>query len=149
MQRIRGVLLAVLACSSAAVAAQTATPEVFAPGVISGPASEDSAAFSPDGNTLVFDRSTGHRGRDFQDQPRVERFGDDVVFAEFEIVGIISQVDRFRYRFFGHFGNRTYGSQFHFLINSSSPYIKRPPENIGKTQHVIYLVRVICTAGSH
>ena len=59
MQRIRGVLLAVLACSSAAVAAQTATPEVFAPGVISGPASEDSAAFSPDGNTLVFDRSTG------------------------------------------------------------------------------------------
>lgn len=33
-----------------------ATPQVFAPGVISGPASEDSAAFAPDGNTVFFDR---------------------------------------------------------------------------------------------
>lgn len=33
-----------------------AAPEVFAPGVISGPASEDSAAFTPDGNSVFFDR---------------------------------------------------------------------------------------------
>ena len=59
MQRIKTVLLAVLACASAGAAAQSVSPEVFAPGLVSGPASEDSAAFSPDGNTLVFDRGTG------------------------------------------------------------------------------------------
>jgi len=32
------------------------TPQVFAPGVISGPANEDSAAFTPDGDTVYFDR---------------------------------------------------------------------------------------------
>jgi Tol biopolymer transport system component len=61
MQRIGGVLFAVLACWGANAFAQSASssPQVFAPGVISGPAGEDSAAFSPDGNTLVFDRSSG------------------------------------------------------------------------------------------
>lgn len=34
-----------------------AVPEILAPGVISGPASVDSAAFTPDGDTLVFDLS--------------------------------------------------------------------------------------------
>ncbi|AIF46718.1 TolB family protein [Dyella japonica] len=31
-------------------------PEIFAPGIVSGPANEDSAAFTPDGNTVFFDR---------------------------------------------------------------------------------------------
>lgn len=31
-------------------------PTIFAPGVISGPAAEDSAAFTPDGRTVFFDR---------------------------------------------------------------------------------------------
>ena len=34
------------------------TPEVFAPGVISGPANDGTPTFSPDGNTLFFTRST-------------------------------------------------------------------------------------------
>jgi Tol biopolymer transport system component len=34
------------------------TPEVFAPGVISGPANEACPAFSPDGNTVYFDVGT-------------------------------------------------------------------------------------------
>lgn len=41
----------------AAGLAQT-TPQIFAPGVISGPASDGSPTFSPDGNTLYFTRST-------------------------------------------------------------------------------------------
>lgn len=36
--------------------APSSTPEVFAPGVVSGPANEDSAAFTPDGDTVFFDR---------------------------------------------------------------------------------------------
>jgi len=46
-------------CLTAALSAtpvDTPQPEIFAPGVVSGPANEDSAAFTPDGNTVFFDR---------------------------------------------------------------------------------------------
>jgi len=36
------------------------TPQIFAPGVISGPANDGSPTFSPDGNTLYFTRSTAN-----------------------------------------------------------------------------------------
>jgi hypothetical protein len=46
-----------LAMASMAMAdTREAAPEIFAPGVVSGPANEDSAAFSPDGHTVFFDR---------------------------------------------------------------------------------------------
>lgn len=35
-------------------------PEIFSPGVISGPANDGAPTFSPDGNTLFFTRSTAH-----------------------------------------------------------------------------------------
>jgi Tol biopolymer transport system component len=35
-------------------------PELFAPGMISGPGNDGSPTFSPDGNTLFFTRSTSH-----------------------------------------------------------------------------------------
>ena len=52
------LVAAMLSCT-AGRAGQTNAPsiaEVFAPGVISGPASEDCATFSPDGDTVFFDR---------------------------------------------------------------------------------------------
>lgn len=45
-----------IGASAAADTRQVATPEIFAPGVISGPANEDSVAFTPDGHTVFFDR---------------------------------------------------------------------------------------------
>ena len=60
MSRVTGSLLAAcLVCalvSTAFAAGSPGQPEVFAPGVISGPAAEDSAAFTPDGRTVFFDR---------------------------------------------------------------------------------------------
>jgi Tol biopolymer transport system component len=38
------------------------TPQVFAPGVVSGPANDGSPTFSPDGNTIFFTRSNGSWG---------------------------------------------------------------------------------------
>ena len=40
----------------AVAAAQAAPPEIFAPGVVSGPSNDADAAFTPDGATLVFSR---------------------------------------------------------------------------------------------
>jgi WD40-like Beta Propeller Repeat len=41
------------------VAAGTAAPEVFAPGIISGPEHDMAPAFTPDGKTVYFCRSDG------------------------------------------------------------------------------------------
>lgn len=49
--------LGMAASASAATTSLSAVPEIFAPGVISGPAKEDSAVFTPDGNTVFFDRA--------------------------------------------------------------------------------------------
>lgn len=59
MKPIACALLTLLTmCATAPTLADTraAAPEIFAPGVISGPANEDSVAFSPDGHTVFFDR---------------------------------------------------------------------------------------------
>ncbi|WP_266171847.1 TolB family protein [Dyella subtropica] len=61
MKHVVGTLLvSVLFCGATplahAQAVSSPTPEIFAPGVISGPANEDSTAFSPDGRTVLFDR---------------------------------------------------------------------------------------------
>lgn len=63
-------------------AAPAAQPEIFAPGVLSGPAAEDSAAFSPDGRTVFFDRVrwpnaailVSHRTGDGWTSPRIAPF---------------------------------------------------------------------------
>jgi Tol biopolymer transport system component len=51
----RGLLAAIALYSTASVA----TPQIFAPGVISGPANDASPAFAADGKTVYFCRSNG------------------------------------------------------------------------------------------
>ena len=52
----RLVACALFAWAVAASAEPPAAPEIFAPGVISGPSNDADAAFTPDGATLVFSR---------------------------------------------------------------------------------------------
>jgi len=58
MKPIAYALLSLSLSFAASAAAEThePAPEIFAPGVISGAANEDSVAFSPDGHTVFFDR---------------------------------------------------------------------------------------------
>lgn len=69
-----------LSCSAAlAVASPTSTtPEVFAPGTISGPLGEACPAFTPDGNTVYFDVGSmilvSHRVHDVWSKPEVAPF---------------------------------------------------------------------------
>ena len=57
---VAGVVLAALALAHASIPAATsvAVPEVFSPGVVSGPAHDSAPAFSPDGRELYFTRSS-------------------------------------------------------------------------------------------
>jgi Tol biopolymer transport system component len=49
--------LGINAAASAGTQPVLAAPHIFAPGVVSGPANDESPTFSPDGNTLFFTRS--------------------------------------------------------------------------------------------
>ncbi len=62
MVAMRAFIVAVIATAyaSAGHAAEiSARPEIFAPGVIAGPVSTDSATFTPDGRMVFFDRGVG------------------------------------------------------------------------------------------
>lgn len=45
-----------------AAAPEQATPQIFAPGVVSGPANDGSPVFTPDGKTIFFTRTNGNWG---------------------------------------------------------------------------------------
>jgi Tol biopolymer transport system component len=55
---VRLTCFIVIALTSSAYADTPPVPELFAPGVISSPANDGSPTFTPDGNTLLFTRST-------------------------------------------------------------------------------------------
>ncbi|MGC1547596.1 MAG: hypothetical protein WA777_03635, partial [Rhodanobacter sp.] len=69
-----------LSCSAALAVASpiSTTPEVFAPGTISGPLGEACPAFTPDGNTVYFDVGSmilvSHRVHDVWSKPEVAPF---------------------------------------------------------------------------
>ncbi|MEO7326251.1 MAG: hypothetical protein ABIW82_15620 [Dokdonella sp.] len=76
------LVLGMATSASATTTTSTAAPDIFAPGVISGPAKEDSAAFAPDGNTVFFDRAqwpnafilVSHRLRGTWSTPQIAPF---------------------------------------------------------------------------
>jgi hypothetical protein len=67
-QRYAAAVLLVLSgiysarCMAEESAITTAVPEIFAPGIISGPANDGAPTFTPDGNTLYFARSGSNWG---------------------------------------------------------------------------------------
>ena len=52
--------IAVLPQDAEGLTSSAPTPQVFAPGVVSGPANDGSPTFSPDGNTIFFTRSAAN-----------------------------------------------------------------------------------------
>lgn len=88
MKKFAGVLapLAAAACMAPAwsmgASAPLPTPEIFAPGVVSGPQNDGAPTFAPDARTIYFERSYAHRSIIFESQrsgaqwsrPRVASF---------------------------------------------------------------------------
>ncbi|GLQ88945.1 TolB family protein [Dyella flagellata] len=78
LSRMVAVGLFSAACSSFAADVSVQQPQVFAPGVISGPAGEACPAFTPDGNTVYFDVGSmilvSHREHDVWTKPEIASF---------------------------------------------------------------------------
>ncbi len=78
------ITIALALCGAHALSAQTA-PQVFAPGIISGPAHDASPAVTPDGNTVFFERSNNssatilisYRQGDTWSQPAIASFSGE------------------------------------------------------------------------
>ena len=81
------------------------------------------------------------------EQARVERFGYNVVGAEFDAIQPVSGVYYIGNRLFGQRCDGIYGRQFHLFIYSGSPGVEGAPEDVWKSYHVIDLVRIIGAAG--
>jgi hypothetical protein len=54
------LLLSLPVCGQSASTSPLPEPEIFGPGVISGPGNDGAPTFSPDGNTIFFTRSAAH-----------------------------------------------------------------------------------------
>ena len=74
--------LALAGGASAATPPVLAAPQIFAPGIVSGPANDESPTFSPDGDTLFFTRS-GAGGGTIMESHRVHGTWTTPVIAPF------------------------------------------------------------------
>ena len=92
-------------------------------------------------------RRLRHIRRNFGNQPRIERGGDDVVRAEFQPLALIGGGDFVGHVLLGQFRQRARGGDLHLLIDGARAHIERAAEDVRKAQHVIDLVRIVRTAG--
>jgi hypothetical protein len=78
-------LLVVVSKANAQSTGTAVTPEIFAPGVVSGPANDGAPTFSPDGNTLFFTRSAAkwsvilesHKSNGVWSEPKIAPFSGE------------------------------------------------------------------------
>ena len=100
------------------------------------------------GNTRIHG-SLGNSWRNSGNKAKIYWLRNDVIFPKFKVFRIIGQVNSLRYSLFCKFSNSNYCSLFHFLINTSCPYIKSTPKDVRKTKNVIYLIGIIRPSCSH
>ena len=95
----------------------------------------------------AFHGSACYGTRYFGDEARVYRFRDEVVGAESKVVHMVSLVYDVGYRLFGQVGYGVYGSQFHFFVDGTGVCIECTAEDVGETDNVIYLIRIVTASG--
>src|SRR6185437_12787160 len=81
-------------------------------------------------------------------QAWVERNRNDIVSAEFR-ARTIGAGDFVRNVFAREFRERTCGSDLHLHVDGGSAHIERAAKDVGKSEYVVDLVRVVGTTGRH
>ena len=89
----------------------------------------------------------GGDGRcDFRDQPRIERFRQDVIRTKYEGIGTVSRGDDIGGGLVGNAGERLHGGLLHVLVDGGGAAIEGTAEDEREAQHVVDLVGKVCAA---
>ena len=89
--------------------------------------------------------SNGNR----RDKAWIERDRDDVVRAELGAVAAIGRGHIVRHILAGKISQCLRGGDLHRVVDCGGAYIKRATEDVGETEDVVDLVRIVGTAGCH
>ena len=95
----------------------------------------------------AFHRRLGHRRRDLDHQPRVERRRQDVLGTERQYPVAVSQSDDVGSLGQRHVGDGAHAGQLHGAVDLARAHVERAAEDEREAQDVVDLVRVVGTAG--
>src|SRR5690606_25418099 len=91
--------------------------------------------------------SLGDGNRNSRDQARIERNGDDVFAAVARTRTLVGGNHVIRHILTGERGQRFSGGDLHRVVDGGGLNIQCAAEDVGETEDVVHLVRVIRTAG--
>ena len=94
------------------------------------------------GNSRFF-CGADHCRRYNRQQPAVERFRQNIVFAERQPVNTVSLDDVFGHRLLRECGDGSGGGDFHRLVDFRGPTVQCATENIWEAEHIVYLVGIV------
>ena len=93
------------------------------------------------------DSCLGYGSADLGDKSRIDGFRDEVFATKGQVVHLIYIVHHVGNGLLGQVGNSVNSGQLHLFVDGSSMNIKRTTEDIGEADHIVDLVRIVCTAG--
>ena len=88
-------------------------------------------------------RRFGHRRRHPEQHARIERFGDQIIFAELDRFFAVSEQDAVGHIFMRERGEGAGGRHFHLLVDAGGVDVQCAAEDEGEAEHVVDLIDVI------
>ena len=104
----------------------------------------------PIGNRLAghatFDSGLGHSDGHIGQQTRIERLRNQVFLTEGKALRVVSNVHHIRNRLVGKGCNSAHGSVLHVFVDAGGANVEGSTENVGETDNVVHLVRIVAAA---
>ena len=93
------------------------------------------------------DGSLSHGGAHLGDETWVNRFRNEVLATEAQVVHLIYIVHHIGHGLLGQIGNGVDGSQLHLLVDGCGVDVERTAEDVGESDDVVNLVGIVSTTG--
>ena len=93
--------------------------------------------------------SFGYGSADLGDESWIDGLGDEVFATKSQVVHLIDIVHHIGNGLLGQIGNSVNSGQFHLFVDGCGMNVKCTAEDIGEADHVVDLVRIVCTTGGH
>ena len=94
-------------------------------------------------------RSFGNSHWNLGDKTGVNRFGNEVIRTKGEVAYVVSTVYDIGYRATCQVRNSASSCHLHFLVDGRSSCVECTAEDIGETNNVVDLVRIVCATCTH